>query len=76
VARLLVSACADDCTQNKFDSIVPGLLEGLSDDKPIEVRRESVKGLTRCTGQQLGEDGKAWREWWAAHPQGKALASH
>jgi hypothetical protein len=75
-ARLLVAACADDCNQNKFDCIVPGLLEGLSDDKPVEVRRESVKGLTRCTGQQLGEDPQAWRQWWGAHPQSKTVAAN
>jgi len=65
LARVLVSTCAEDCSSGRYDCIVPALLEGVTDDKPADVRWESEKGLMRCTGQQLGDDPRAWRKWWA-----------
>ncbi|MBS2025834.1 MAG: HEAT repeat domain-containing protein [Deltaproteobacteria bacterium] len=64
VAKALINVCADECQAQKFDCIVPALLEGTRDGLPPEVRIESVKGLTRCTGKGFGDDAKAWREWW------------
>jgi len=64
LARVLVSTCAEDCATGRYDCIVPALLEGTTDDKPADVRRESEKGLMRCTGEQLGDDPAAWRRWW------------
>ena len=66
VARALVHICGADCTTQQFSCIVPALLEGITADKPGEVRVESVKGLTRCTGKELGDDPAAWRGWWDA----------
>jgi hypothetical protein len=65
VARALVNICGEDCAKQEFSCIVPALLEGTTTDKPAEVRLESIKGLTRCTGQGLGDDPPAWRAWWA-----------
>jgi hypothetical protein len=41
----------------------------MGDDKPADVRRESEKGLMRCTGEQLGDDPAAWKKWWADRKQ-------
>lgn len=65
VAKALVNVCMPDCGLADYSCIVPALLEGVSDDKPAEVRREAEKGLLRCTGQELGDDPAAWRKWWA-----------
>ena len=64
IARALVGICADDCGQEKFDCIVPALLEGTAEGLPPEVRLESIRGLFRCTGKGFGNDPKAWRDWW------------
>ena len=66
VARALVHICGADCNTQQWSCIVPALLEGLTTDKPGEVRLESIKGLTRCTGKELGDDPAAWRAWWDA----------
>ena len=71
LAKALVSLCFDDCAAQKFDCIVPALLEGLGKDKPVEVRAVSVQGLARCTGKEYGDDPAAWTSWWASvkpHP--------
>jgi hypothetical protein len=65
VAKALVNICGEDCPVRHYSCIVPALLEGTTTDKPAEVRLESIKGLTRCTGQQLGDDPTAWRAWWS-----------
>jgi hypothetical protein len=65
LARVLVGVCGTDCADRKFDCIVPALLEGTSDDLPPEARREAEVGLTRCTGEQFGDDPTAWRKWWS-----------
>jgi hypothetical protein len=65
VAKALVNVCAADCGLADYSCIVPALLEGVSDDKPVEVRREAEKGLLRCTGQEIGDDPAAWKKWWA-----------
>jgi hypothetical protein len=65
LARVLVGICGGDCADRKFDCIVPALLEGTGDDRPPEARREAELGLTRCTGEQLGDDPAAWRKWWS-----------
>jgi hypothetical protein len=65
LARVLIGVCAGDCAEKKFDCIVPALLEGTSEDKPSDVRREAERGLLRCTGEQFGDDPTAWRAWWA-----------
>ena len=65
LARVLSSACAADCATRKFDCIVPALLEGTSDDKPPEVRRDSAAALARCTGEKVPGEPSAWRKWWA-----------
>lgn len=71
LARVLASACAADCGARKFDCIVPALLEGTSDDKPADVRRDSAAALARCTGAQVAGEPAAWRKWWAEHePRG------
>jgi len=66
LARVLVGICGDDCADRKLDCIVPALLEGTSDDRPPEARREAERGLARCTGEQFGDDPSAWRKWWSA----------
>lgn len=71
VAKALVGICADDCPREKFDCIVPALLEGTADGLPPEVQLESQRGLFRCTGKGFGNDPKAWREWWAGLKQAK-----
>jgi hypothetical protein len=73
VAKALVHICASDCQAQTFSCIVPALLEGTTADKPSEVRIESIRGLTRCTGKEYGDDPPAWRAWWATQPdaQGK-----
>src|SRR5438128_461160 len=48
VAKALVAVCSDDCGTGDYACIVPALLEGTSDDKPADVRREAEKGLMRC----------------------------
>lgn len=68
VARALVGICSTECAQERYDCIVPALLEGTGDDKPPEVRQESLRGLARCTGKGFGGDLKAWRDWYAALP--------
>jgi hypothetical protein len=65
LARVLVGVCGADCADRKFDCIVPALLEGTGDDLPPEARREAEVGLTRCTGEQFGDDPAAWRKWWS-----------
>lgn len=65
LARVLASACAADCHARKFDCIVPALLEGVSEDKPADVRRDSALALSRCTGANVQGDPSAWRKWWA-----------
>jgi hypothetical protein len=65
LARVLVGVCGADCADRKFDCIVPALLEGTGDDLPPEARREAEVGLTRCTGEQFGDDPVAWRKWWS-----------
>jgi HEAT repeat protein len=65
LARVLVGICGEDCAERKFDCIVPALLEGTSDDRPPEARREAERGLMRCTGEQFGDDPAAWRKWWS-----------
>lgn len=65
VAKALVGICSEDCAQEKFDCIVPALLQGFAEGLPSEVSLETARGLTRCTGQGFGNDAKAWREWWA-----------
>jgi hypothetical protein len=74
VAKSLVSTCVEDCGSGDFSCIVPALLEGVGDDKPAEVRRESEKGLLRCTGQEIGDDAAAWKKWWADR-KGRASAN-
>lgn len=74
LAKALVAICAPDCAAAKFDCIVPALLEGTTGDKPAEVRREAEKGLTHCTGEQLGDDPAAWSRWWAGR-EAQAVAS-
>ena len=66
VAKALVHICGGDCNAQEWSCIVPALLEGISSDKPGEVRLESIKGLTRCTGKEFGDDAAAWRAWWDA----------
>lgn len=66
VARALVHICGADCNTQSWSCIVPALLEGISSEKPAEVRLESIKGLTRCTGKEFGDDPAAWRAWWSA----------
>lgn len=66
LARVLASACAADCASRRFDCIVPALLEGTSEDKPADVRRDSAAALARCTGETLAGEPSAWRKWWAA----------
>lgn len=73
LAKALVGICAGDCAERKFDCIVPALLEGTGEDKPHEVRLEAQKGLTHCTGEQLGDDPAAWKKWWAG-AEGKSAA--
>ena len=68
VAKALVGLCSEDCATGDYSCIVPALLEGVSADKPAEVRREAEKGLTRCTGQAHGDDPAAWKKWWAERP--------
>ncbi len=65
LARVLASACAADCVAHEFHCIVPALLEGTSEDKPAEVRRDSAAALTRCTGEKVLGEPSAWRKWWA-----------
>jgi hypothetical protein len=65
IAKVLVNLCAQDCAGSNYACIVPALLEGTGDDKPSDARREAEKALTRCTGEQLGDDPAAWRRWWA-----------
>jgi hypothetical protein len=65
LARVLVGICGADCVDRKFDCIVPALLEGTSDDRPPEARREAERGLLHCTGEQFGDDPAAWRKWWS-----------
>jgi hypothetical protein len=65
LARVLVGICGQDCAERKFDCIVPALLEGTSDDRPPEARREAERGLLHCTGEQFGDDPAAWRKWWS-----------
>lgn len=72
VARALVNICGEDCALQRYSCIVPALLEGTTTDKPAEVRLESVRGLSRCTGQTFGDDPQAWRAWWSQQQQGQA----
>jgi|SRR5438270_8038449 len=65
LARVLVGICGADCAERKLDCIVPALLEGTSDDVPPEARREAELGLYHCTGEQFGDDARAWRKWWS-----------
>ena len=65
VARALVSTCSDDCAARDYSCIVPALLEGVGDDKPSDVRKESERGLVVCTGVRIGDDPAAWRKWFA-----------
>jgi hypothetical protein len=65
LARVLINLCAEDCATHRFECMVPALLEGTSDDKPHGARIEAEKALTRCTGEELGDDPAAWRKWWA-----------
>lgn len=65
LARVLATACAADCAARKFDCIVPALLEGTSDDKPADVRRDSAAALVRCTGETVQGEPSAWRKWWS-----------
>jgi hypothetical protein len=71
VAKALVNICGEDCAVQNYSCIVPALLEGTTTDKPAEVRLESIKGLSRCTGQGFGDDPSAWRTWWSQQPQGQ-----
>ena len=66
LANAMIGICFDDCTAQKYDCIVPALLEGMAADKPAEVRQVSVVGLTRCTGKSYGDDPAAWTNWWAS----------
>jgi len=68
IARALVGLCSEDCATGDYSCIVPALLEGVSADKPSEVRHEAAKGLTRCTGQAHGDDLAAWKKWWSERP--------
>lgn len=74
-ARVLVSLCAGECGEGSLACIVPALLEGTGDDRPPEVRRESMKGLRHCTGAEIGDDPAAWRRWWAERAALSAGAS-
>ena len=65
LARVLVGICGDDCADRKLDCIVPALLEGTGEERPLEVRVESEKALARCTGERIGDDAAAWHAWWA-----------
>ena len=65
LARVLVALCIDDCAQQKWDCIVPALLEGVTPDRPQEVRTAAVRGLNNCTQQLIGDDPAAWRKWYA-----------
>ena len=65
VAKALVNICGEDCSKQQYSCIVPALLEGTTSDRPTEVRLESIKGLSRCTGKEYGDDPAAWRAWWA-----------
>src|SRR5262249_7601888 len=65
-AQTLVGLCFDDCAKQKYDCIVPALLEGLSADRPPEVRQASTKGLMTCTGKDFGDDAAGWTGWWAS----------
>ena len=69
VAKALVNICGEDCAAQSYACIVPALLEGTTTDKPAEVRLESIKGLSRCTGQGFGDDAAAWRAWWSQQPR-------
>ena len=42
---------------------------------PPEIRLESIRGLTRCTGQTLGGDPAAWAAWWEKNPQRELSAA-
>ena len=64
LARVLVALCIDDCAGQKWDCIVPALLEGATPDKPQEVRTAAVRGLNSCTQQLIGDDPAAWRKWY------------
>ena len=64
-AQTLVGLCFDDCAKQKYDCIVPALLEGLAGDRPREVKLASIKGLMTCTGKDFGEDAAGWQSWWA-----------
>jgi hypothetical protein len=64
LARVLTTVCAADCAAHKFDCIVPALLEGTSDDKPADVRRDSAAALAHCTGETVQGEASAWRKWW------------
>ncbi len=74
LAKVLVATCAADCAEAKYSCIVPALLEGLSPDKPGDVQRKIEATLTRCTGEELGDDPQAWRKWWAAKEGAQAEA--
>ncbi len=65
LARVLSTVCAADCAAGNFDCIVPALLEGTSDDKPSDVRRDSAAALARCTGEKVKGEPSAWRKWWS-----------
>jgi hypothetical protein len=69
VAKVLVNICGEDCALQSYSCIVPALLEGTTSDKPAEVRLESIKGLSRCTGKAFGDDPAAWRAWWSEQPK-------
>ncbi len=71
LAKALVGICYEDCAKQKFDCIVPALLEGATSDKPAEIRQASLKSLASCTGKEFGDDAAAWTSWWASvkpHP--------
>lgn len=74
LARVLASTCASDCAAHKFDCIVPALLEGTSDDKAADVRRDSAAALSRCTGEKVVGEPSAWRKWWADREARQAVA--
>ena len=71
LAKALVGICYEDCAKQKFDCIVPALLEGTTADKPAEIRQASLKSLASCTGKEFGDDAAGWTSWWASvkpHP--------
>jgi hypothetical protein len=64
-AKALVGMCFEDCAAKKWDCIIPALLEGITPDKPEEVRSASAQGLARCSGKEYGDDAAAWNSWYA-----------